>query len=254
MGAAVRRVARLRPRVWGALVVLLVAAGIGGWLWLRDSSLVRVEQVTVSGATGPEAPAVRSTLERAARDMTTLNLDVDRLRRAVATYPQVKDLEVQAHPLHRVTIEVVERLPVAALRVNGHRTPVAADGTLLRGRISSNGLPDVNASAPPVGGRLTHGAAADALAMLAAAPRALRRHIARLERTGEGYVAQLRDGPRVLLGDGERPRAKWVAAARVLSDAGSEGAAYVDVRLPDRPAAGGFPVAATEQLSTSTEG
>ena len=48
------------------------------------------------------------------------------------------------------------------------------------------------------------------------------------------------NGPRLILGAGDRARAKWVAAARVLGDAGSQGATYVDVRLPEQPAAGGF--------------
>ena len=41
-------------------------------------------------------------------------------------------------------------------------------------------------------------------------------------------------------GDAGAPHAKWLALARVLADPSSAGASYVDVRLPDRPAAG-FP-------------
>jgi len=70
-------------------------------------------------------------------------------------------------------------------------------------------------------------------------------------------VAVMRGGPQILFGDDQRPRAKWVAAARVLSDESSAGATYVDVRLPERPAAGGF-ATTTEppsgEVSTSTTG
>jgi len=95
------------------------------------------------------------------------------------------------------------------------------------------------------------------LALTAAAPTALRRHVVRVEHGDEGFVAVMRNGPRVLFGDHRRPRAKWVAAARVLSDDSSAGAGYVDVRLPERPAAGGFAEAADPlagDSSTSTTG
>jgi cell division protein FtsQ len=249
-----RRLPRLRLRTWGVLVVLLAAAGFGGWLWLRDSSLVRVQQVTITGATGAEAPQIERALTTAAREMTTLHLDAGRLRTAVALYPQVKALRTTARPLHRLDIQVIERPPVAALTVGEQRTPIAADGTLLKGRVSDAGLPAVRVTALPGGGRLTGGPAARALTVVAAAPSALRRHVERIDWDNGSLVAQMEDGPRVLLGDVARPRAKWVAAARVLSDAGSAQAAYVDVRLPERPVVGGFATDAPPVASTSTGG
>jgi cell division protein FtsQ len=239
------RLPRLRPRAWGALVVVLAAAGFGGWLWLRDSSLVRVEKVTITGATGAEAPQVRRALAAAAREMTTLHVDAGRLRAAVTLYPQVKALRTRAHPLHALDIEVIERPPVAALTVGEQRTPIAADGTLLKGRISDVGLPAVPIAALPGGGRLGGGAAARALLVIAAAPDALRRHVARIAWDQGSLVATMEGGPRVLLGGTERPRAKWVAAARVLNDPGSAGAGYIDVRVPERPVAGGFSTTAS---------
>jgi cell division protein FtsQ len=241
MGVAVARVPRLRPRAWAIVLVLVVAALAGGWLWLRDCSLVRAEQVTVVGATGSEGAAITAALERTAQTMTTLHVDKRRLRRSVADYPQVKDVTVSTHPLHRLTVRVVQRLPVAALAVAGQRTAVAADGTLLRGRVSAQGLPTIAAPALPTGDALGAGLAAREVTVLAAAPAAMRRLVQSVREQDGVLVAQLRDGPRILLGDDERPRAKWVAAARVLSDSSSGGARYIDVRLPGRPAAGGFP-------------
>ena len=49
----------------------------------------------------------------------------------------------------------------------------------------------------------------------------------------------LKAGPELYFGDADRVTAKWAAAARVLADASSKGATYVDVRLPERPVAGG---------------
>ena len=56
----------------------------------------------------------------------------------------------------------------------------------------------------------------------------------------DGLTVGLRNGALIYFGDTARPHAKWIAAARVLADPGSSGASYVDVRVPDRPAAGGI--------------
>src|SRR5689334_18463111 len=148
MGA---RLARVRPRVWGVVVVLLAGAVVGGWFWVRDSSLASVNTVRIAGISGPEAPDVRKALEQAAREMTTLHVNEQRLRRAVAVYPQVKDLEVEAKPLHELRITVLERQPVALLTAGGQRIPVAGGGTLLRGRVSGADLPSVKADVLPAG-------------------------------------------------------------------------------------------------------
>jgi cell division protein FtsQ len=257
MVAAARhlRPPRLRARAWILIAVLIAATVAGGWLWLRDSSLVRVDKVTITGATGAEAPEVREALDQAAREMTTLHVDTARLRKAVAMYPQVKDVRADADLLHGLDIHVIERLPVAALSVDGKRTPVAADGTLLQGRISPAGLPVVKVAALPAGGHVDGGQTDRALVAIAAAPAALRRHIARVQVGRNGIEAVVERGPSILLGDGSRPQAKWVAAARVLSDRGAAGATYIDVRLPERPVAGGLPsttATAGTEPSTST--
>ena len=245
------RLVRVRPRVWGIVVLLLAGAAVGGWFWVRDSSLASVDTVRISGITGPDAPDVRRALDQAAREMTTLHVDEDRLRRAVAVYPQVKDLQVEAQPLHELRITVQERQPVAVLSAGGQRIPVASDGTLLRGRVSSAALPAITATALPAGPTVTDPQQRRLLSVLAGAPEAMRRHVDRLEQARTQLVAVLRGaGPEIVLGDASRPRAKWVAAARVLSDSSSEGASYIDVRLPERPSAGGFDT--LDQDSTST--
>src|SRR6185312_13427446 len=68
----------------------------------------------------------------------------------------------------------------------------------------------------------------------------LARDAVRAYDSAKGLTVVLRGGLLAYFGDAARPRAKWLALARVLADAGSAGATYVDVRVPDRPAAG-FP-------------
>src|SRR5205807_204789 len=101
-GAAMRRgpamtlwariVTRRRLRLVLAAVVVLGALLAGGWFWFRDSSLVAVKHVSVTGESGPDASAIRSALTTAATNMTTLDVDMGQLRTAVLPYPAVKDL------------------------------------------------------------------------------------------------------------------------------------------------------------------
>ena len=79
-----RLLASSRARRRGLVLALVATALLGGWLWLRDSSLVGIAHVRVLGATGAEAPAIRGALRDAARGMTTLDVDEGALRAAVA--------------------------------------------------------------------------------------------------------------------------------------------------------------------------
>lgn len=232
--------ARLRrPSLRAVLIPLLVTGGLaGGWMWLRESPLVAVEQVDVVGAAGPEAARVRSALRAAAGDMTTLRVRIDELRDAVSTYAIVRDLRVQRELPHGLKITVLQHLPVAAVQAAGRRTAVAADGTVLRGT-PTQGLPVVVSRTAPGGARLD-GRTAGAVTLLAAAPAPLRARVGRVAAGSRGWTAALRQGPMLVFGPPERVRAKWLAASRVLADRSSAGASYLDLRLPERPAAGGL--------------
>ena len=211
-------------------------------MWLRDSPLVSVEHVTIAGARGPDAGRVRAALTDAARDMTTLHVRRDLLLGAVRSYPTVRDVRVDRDLPHGLRITVVGRPAVAALTVGAQKLAVAADGTLLRGSPVPGDVPLVKVALPPAGARLRDPRAELTLATVAAAPSAMRAHVARAYLGRQGLEAELRNGPSVILGDGRRLRAKWVAAARVLGDPGARGAKYVDVRVPERAVAGGLPI------------
>ena len=222
-------------------VAAVVAILFAGWLWLRDSPLVAVERVAISGATGSQAGAVRSALESAAADMTTLNVDVAALRDSVARYPLVRDIEVSPQPPHGLRIRVVERVPVGVIQAGGASVVVAQDGTLLRGLPAAD-LPRIVARVSPGGARVSDRRTQVKVAVLAAAPRRLRGRIVRVTLGPQGLVAVLASGPKLRFGDGARLEAKWLAASRVLTDPAARGAAYIDLRVPERPAAGGLSV------------
>jgi cell division protein FtsQ len=226
-----------RRRLLGALgVCLLLAAGYQ--FWLRDSALVSVEEVTVTGLTTKDAARVRAQLVSAAHTMTTLHVERQELEQAIAAFPVVRSLEVQPDFPHGLEIHVIEHRPAAI--VGG--LPVAGDGTILRGLPVEGRLPKIDARDDLRGNRLTAPAALHAARVAGAAPAPLRRRLERIELGGrDGIVIELRDGPELIFGDATHVRAKWLAATRVLADPDSQGTTYIDVRLPGRPAAGGLP-------------
>lgn len=235
------RLPRLPHVSWRIVAGTLAVAGLlaGGWLWLRDSSLVQVDRVKVTGAHGFGSAAVRSALDAAARDMTTLNVDERALRSAVERYPLVRDVRASAQPPHGITIRVIERVPLGVIRASGAPVVVTDDGILLR-NVPVGDLPEISARVPPGGSRVRDRKTAAKVAVLVDAPARLRSRVTRVSLGRYGLQARLRDGPLLRFGDGSRLRAKWIAAERVLRDPAAAGATYVDLRVPSRPAAGGL--------------
>jgi cell division protein FtsQ len=233
--------ARLKRRclALAALCALMMAAY---QFWLRDSWLVSVDRVTVTGLTGDEAPRVRAALTAAARSMTTLHLDRDDLERVVKAYPVVKALELSPDFPHALRIHVIEHHPAAIALTDGGRVAVAGDGTVLQGLAGERRLPTIKAEGTVRGDRLEDPAALAAARVAGAAPAALHGPVEKVRiRRKQGIVVLLRDGPELIFGRAAQTRAKWTAAARVLADKAAAGATYIDLRLPGRPAAGGLP-------------
>jgi cell division protein FtsQ len=255
VGIHARRRPRLPPRarLLLAISVVLIGLGVAVWLWVRDSPLVAIEHVTVTGETGPDASEIRFALQAAARTMTTLDVDMAALRNAVAPYPVVRDLQVSTHFPHGIRIRVIEQTPVAVAVVGDQTVPVAADGTLLRDVLASPSLPLISGRVTQAGGRVSGRDARAAVALLVAAPEQMLRRVSQVTNDpSHGLVAQLRGGPSVYFGDASRLAAKWAAASAVLADPGSAGAAYIDVTDPGRPAAGAGTDQAGAAAATST--
>ncbi|MBV9604698.1 MAG: FtsQ-type POTRA domain-containing protein [Solirubrobacterales bacterium] len=243
---------RLPVRVLLAAVGVLVLLG-GGWLWVRDSSLVAVRKVTISGVYGPDAGQIRSALTLSARNMTTLDVRVAQLRTAVAPYPVVKDLRVSTQFPHGLEIRVLEQLPVGALLAGGRAIAVTGAGTLLHD-VSAGSLPAIPVRLLPGGSQVTDAGTLEALALLSATPSRMLARIAQVTSgSAHGLVAQLRSGPSIYFGDASDLDAKWVAATEVLAEPSSAGAVYIDVTDPALPAAGASPQAvAAAGLAPST--
>jgi cell division protein FtsQ len=245
-GAAIRsrralellRSNRIALRATLALVIVVPLLA-GGWLWLRDSSFVAVRHVHITGVHGAESIEIRNALDDAAKRMSTMDFNVATLRAAVASFAIVGAVHVKTELPHTVSISVTERPPVAALQSAGQRTAVAADGTVLGPAWLSSSLPLVSSAVEPAAGAsLREGFALEAVTVLGAAPPALAKHVTRVYNGPEGLTVAMGNGLLVYFGDSTRPQAKWMSLARVLASPNATGALYIDVRLPERPAAG----------------
>jgi len=243
--ASLARARARRSRLGGTALRRLAVAGLVlavlgvGFLWFRDSDAVRVREVVVTGVTSSQEAKVRAALRAAATDMTTLHVREDQLRAAAAPYTAVADLRVDAQLPDKLVIEVVEHRPAAVVVAGGRRVAASAGGLLLSGLRPEAGLPTVRADALPDGGRLEDRVTRSAVAVLGGAPAGLRDSLVRARSGPKGLVVDVREGPDLIFGSGARVRAKWAAATRVLADSGAQGAVYLDLRIPERTAAGG---------------
>jgi cell division protein FtsQ len=233
---------RIPGRVRLTVVVLILGAAVwSGYLWARDFSLFRVHHVTISGVAGRDGPAIRRALRQTGLRMTTLHVRREEFEHAVDTFPSVRSVSVSADFPNRLRVKVNEYVPVAVLTApDGRRVAVSGARTLLRAAGPKDKLPAVKVDAIPTSGALEDTKAGRLVNAVARAPGALRPLLERVYTTRQGIRIPLRKGPLLYFGDARRLAAKWAAAARVLADPAAKGARVVDVRLPERPVAGGF--------------
>jgi cell division protein FtsQ len=235
-GAALHRILRRRTLLIALLGALVLA---GGFMLFRSSPLVAVEQVRILGVSGAQAAPVSEALETAAKQMSTMDYSVSGLQAAVARYRVVRSIRVSTSFPHRMTIEVLEQPPVAQLTGGGLHSAVAADGVVLGPALASRALPSVHVSVIPAAGkRVSDWRLRTYLSVLGAAPAPLLPLVARVFTGQQGLTVKMANGLQIYFGDDSRLHAKWDALVSVLIAQGSAGASYVDVRLPERAAAG----------------
>lgn len=232
LGSAVIR----RRILLGAVALLVLWATYT--LWIRNLPWFAIDDVTITGATTNERQ-IKQAVEQAAQDMTTLHLKDDELRAAVAQFPTVSSMGASTSFPHTLHVTITERLPVAFIKVGTQRTPVSADGYLLRGAsFNPKDLPRIEGVASH-GARLQGDAAAQA-AILGATPTPIRDRVTSSSWDDQqgGVVLSLDGGPDLRFGDGSRARDKWTAAMAVLSSPEHGSPSYLDVSVPDRPVSG----------------
>jgi len=234
------------PRLQRRVMTLLAASAVFAaayMLYLRDSGLVAVKQVTVTGLTGEAANEVRAALDRVARDSTTLHVDRAAIEQVAARFPAIESVVITPDFPNSMGIRVIEHRPAALLALGERKVAVAGDGSVLTDLDVKGSLPTIAIEGGFPARALEPGPALDAVRVAGGAPAVITARLEKIGRErGRGVVVHVKDGPELVFGDASRIAAKWGAALRVLADRDAAGAEYVDVRIPERPAAGGLPV------------
>jgi cell division protein FtsQ len=225
---------RLRRLAWVGGAAALVA----GAVLLTRTPLFDVDEVRVAGADHIGADVVREAAAAAGAGRGDLLVDVrlDEVADAIEELPAVAEASVERDWPGTVTIEVVERVPVAVVPAGASLAVVAADGVVVDVATASPGLPalgGVTVDAEP-------GAVAEAgalLAVAAALPPELLGAVEAINAPDDDELElALADGGRALLGAGEDLDAKLDAVATMLAQADLGCLDTLDVRVPSSPA------------------
>lgn len=225
-----------RPRAALPVLVAMGAALLAGAVVV--SPIFDVKEVVVRGTRvlSPERVVELSGVEEGE---SLLFVSEDELSRGLRTSPWVADVEVQRSLPSTLVLVVRERVPVAWAATPGGEVPVAADGTVLGpSDLVSGYLPSVDAAPRDLApGDALPGDGA-ALRVAGSLSQSLRRRVASIGVMGGEVVLRLRPGGRVLYGTASAMGRKNEALSAALGWAESRGlaVAYVDVRVPERPA------------------
>lgn len=235
--------ARLRaPSRWTLLVSFLLLAAIvaGGFMLMRNSSLVEVREVKVVGLSGHYDKDARSAVVAEAMQMTTVNFNAERVQEAAAGFVDVAGVTVETDFPHGATIYLDVRRPVLVARLNGRTVTLSQEGEVITAATSVAGLPKIETSGSVVNNRVTGGKALAAAKLLGAAPDVLMRKVDAIKWGKFGIVVSMAKGPDLYFGTSEDATLKWRDAATVLASDAATGASYLDLRVPGRPAVGGL--------------
>ena len=225
---------RLRRLVIAA-AVLVVGLVVLGLTW---TPALDIEQVEVRGADRTAPEAVIGAAAVAPGDPLAW-FDTGAAEAAVARLPWVDEATVARDWSGAVTVEITERVPVAALAtVDGAWALADREGRVLATvdteptEVALVG--GLTTSAPP--GAQLDDEVLEALAVAAAVPPGIRPEVAAVEGTGSDVEVVLRSGGVILLGGVEDVEAKLASAAAVLATVTPGCVDRLDVRLPAAPA------------------
>lgn len=238
-----RRERRRRRTVILLAVGLLGVVGIyaGYTYWLRDSPLVEIRHLEVRGVTtdSEEGKQIKSAVEVAAGEMTTLHLQPEVLDQELSRFPRVASSSITASFPNSATVTVGLRGDGSVFGSGSDALLIATDGTVLgTAGEGTDSLPKIGTGDPPTGDRVEGRTLTQAL-VLGAVPTELRSYVVQSDFRKGGVEVTLSNGLVLLFGDATQTDQKWRAAASVISDPELFDASYVDLTVPRRPAVKG---------------
>lgn len=227
---------RLRILLGFAIVVVLMAAGWG----ISRSPFLDVDRVTVSGSVHtPQRALIAASGVRTSLAMA--DIDEESAARRLARLPWVASATVRRQWPSSITIEVLERVPVAAVELGGDRWALVDESARvleLVGERSTEVVTILGLTAVGPAGSVLADPGPAMLAVAREVPAALRDRLAGVATatTPDGGVELvLEGGARLRVGTPERLTEKFRAALTVLSRVNTSGMEILDVRVPDAP-------------------
>lgn len=216
--------------------LVLLALGVGAYVFARDTSTFSVRRVEVDGA----SPALAAQVKHALRPLlgtSLIGLDGVELQRRVDALPDVVSTDYDRAFPHTLRVRVVPERAVAVLRTGKTAWLVSARGRLIE-RVAVSGEPllprlwEPAAMQPAAGDFLAAGAGGVAARSLGVAARFPAR-IRTASFAGGQLVFVLRSGLELRLGDPRDIRLKLAVARRALAVLPA-GVTYLDVSVPGR--------------------
>lgn len=220
-----------RRRPWRRALLAVLAAGVvAGLVWVLGwSTLLGVEDVEVSGATGAEAEAVAE-LVAVPAGTPLARVDTDAVAQRVRDRVTVAEVSVRRAWPRTLSVEVVLRTPAIVVRnPEGRLEVVDAEGVSFRVvRTAPKGVPLVTATGSA---GTTPEALQSSLALLAALPDDLAGTVTSLTVSSADLVTFTLGARTVVWGSGEASERKVEILRALLRTK----AKVIDVSAPDTP-------------------
>jgi cell division septal protein FtsQ len=201
----------------------------------------------VAGYEGRDAPQLQAALDAAAREASLLTVPRDRIEVAAQRFPGVGDVVVSREFPRSLKVRIIPPRPAAAVvSRKGRSVLVDRDGASIGPAPRSHPHPRiVVAGTPPKPGRRLAAATMPALEFARELDPSVGERIRALRVAPNGRIeGRLKGSGLLIVGSGERPRARAAALAAVLNNLSLDdqaAATYIDITVPDRPAVGFAP-------------
>jgi cell division protein FtsQ len=215
----------------------------GGYVGLRASPLFGVDRVTVIGAKGSAAEAIRARVDDAVGSKNLLAIDPQTVADQVSGLPQVRSVHVDRAFPNELRIRVVTERAAAIVKTGTSRYTITRSGRVMGEAPSSSKLPQLSATAAavPQPGQALPPSTRDQVRLAAALLDHSDLRVTLIADDQSGLSARLAGGTQLRLGDGTVLDRKLVVAASLLAKRprGTDGEPlplkYLDVSVPDHP-------------------
>ena len=230
---------RRRRILWRTAVAL--AVGVVVWVAFF-SPLLKVKRITITGARHTSREDIARSVGLDSSDNLLL-ISTSSIATQTKELPWVKRVEVARKLPGTVRIRVIEREPSMVLSTSGRQWMLDAGGRVLGPGDDAPSLPVIAGSpvsALQAGARVQDQEVTGALAVFRSLPPSLRAELETIfVPTVERLTLSLKDGTQIRYGAAEDLKSKNEVLGVLLRRLRSEGGAatYLDVRVPERPAA-----------------